>query len=193
MSLNNIELMNGLRRGRWWEDETISAFSTEKENPAARITTNTTELTQDYTATARFPEEFLGFVYQMKHSWAIGSQVEFHIHWLQNNNVTPNWMIEWRTILQGAAASGWTAVANTGNHYAYPGGTILQKTEFALIPPAPGVSSFIDVKLYRDSANFSGLFGGADPYPGNAAMKQGDLHFQKDSIGSITEEGKWGG
>ena len=193
MSLNHIELMNGFRRGRWWEDETISAISTEKLNPGARIALNTTELTQDYAATARFANEFLGFTYQMKHTWAIGSQVWFHIHWFQNANNTPNWMIEYRTILQGAAASGWTAVANIGNHYTYTAGTILQKTEFALITPAVGMSSFIDIKLYRDSANASGLFGGADPYAGDAAMKQADIHFQKDSIGSITEEGKWGG
>ncbi len=128
----------------------------------------------------------------MKHAWAVSSLVDFHIHWFQNANNTPNWMIEHRTILQGAAASGWTAVANIGNHYPYTAGTILQKTEFASIAPAAGLSSFLDVKLYRDSTNVSGLFGGADPYAGAAALKQADIHFLKDSIGSLKEEGKWG-
>ncbi len=184
--------MNGFRRGRWLEDETISAISTEKLNPGARITLDLVELTQDYEDDARFNNEFLGFVYQMKHAWAVSSLVDFHIHWFQNANNTPNWMIEHRTILQGAAASGWTAVANIGNHYPYTAGTILQKTEFASIAPAAGLSSFLDVKLYRDSTNVSGLFGGADPYAGAAALKQADIHFLKDSIGSLKEEGKWG-
>jgi len=180
-----------LKRGRWWDDETIAAFSTEKENPAARIVTNTTELTQDYAANARFPTEFLGFVYQMKHSWAIGAQVDFHIHWFQNANNTPNWMIEYRTILQGAVPSGWTQAIWTNNVFTYVAGTILQMTEFALITPAVGLSSFLDVKLYRDSANASALFGGADPFVGAAPLKQADMHFQKNSVGSVTENAKW--
>ena len=197
MELSPILLSNVMRRHRWWEDEVKDAVSSVRLNPGARLVLNTAELTLDYNANARYTgtginEEFLGFTYQMKHRWAQDSEVEFHIHWFQNANNTPNWLIAWRTIANGFVASAWTLAIWTANVFAYTAGNMMQYTEFAGVTPTIGLSGFFEVKLWRDTANVSGLFGGADPYAGAASLKEGALHYQIDSLGSWQEGAKWG-
>jgi hypothetical protein len=187
-----------MRRHRWWEDEVKDAVSSVRLNPGARLVVNTAELTLDFNANARYNgtginEEFLGFTYQMKHRWAQSSEVEFHLHWFQNANNTPNWLIKWRTIANGFVASAWTSAIWTSNEFVYTAGNMLQYTEFAGVTPVVGLSGFFEVKLWRDTTNVSGLFPGADPYAGAASLKEADLHYQVDSLGSWSEGAKWGG
>jgi hypothetical protein len=49
------------------------------------------------------------------------------------------------------------------------------------------ISCFFDSKIYRDTANASTLFAGADAYTGNWLLKEYDLHYKKDSLGSAEE------
>ena len=73
-----------------------------------------------------------------------------------------------------------------------PSGTTSDSDAVLGNTPAIGISGFFEVKVYRDSANASALFAGADPYTVAAQLKEADVHYQKDSLGSWSELNKWG-
>ena len=183
------------KRGQWWRDELYPAISSARQNPAARIVIDVVEGGQGYAANARYPNEYIIFTCQVNHDHRSGSEVDPHIHWIQNQNATPNWLMEYRMYDNGAVAPAWpgTLLPWTTNAFVWGAGNLLQITEFADIPNTPtGVSWFMDVRLYRDSTNVSTLFAGADPYAGVALLKQWDLHISIDQPGSWAEYAKWG-
>jgi len=45
---------------------------------------------------------------QINHDWNLGTNIEPHIHWFQNSNNTPNWLMQYRWQKQGKdKTSGW--------------------------------------------------------------------------------------
>jgi hypothetical protein len=55
------------------------------------------------------------------------------------------------------------------------------------IPEGTTLSDIIQFRIYRDTANASGLFSGADAYSGYASILFFDVHYQIDSLGSTDE------
>ena len=120
----------------------------------------------------------------MKHHY------RFHAHTkgIQNQDEVPNWLMEYRIIQNGGVVSPtFIAAICSEQIFTYTSGTILQICEFPLITGVNDLSFSIDVKIYRDTVNTSGLFSGADPYTGTASLKFFDIHYMRDTSGSREE------
>lgn len=124
---------------------------------------------------------------QVNHDWKAGSDVEPHIHWFQNQNAIPNWLIQYRWQREcQAKTTSWTSLEWQSNVCSYVSGTINQITSFgAITPPANyGVSDILQFRVIRDCDNDSGLFTGADAYTGDAEATSFDVHIEVDTLGS---------
>lgn len=158
-----------------------------------RIDYNYDELSLDYTTTARYPNEFAGSVKQMPHERANNTNIRPHIHWIQNQNVMPNILIEYRAYNNGQEVPAvWVqkALTSADNLFTYTSGDIQQITEFDLpasVGESLGLSGTFEAKIYRDSQNTSGLFAGADAYTGSLSLKYYDIHYVVDMSGSREE------
>lgn len=174
-----------------WDDDKYQAFGQRLTVVAGRIDYNFVDVGVDFQVNARYPQEPLCFACQFPHRREAGSDFHVHLHWAQAEANVPNWLLQYRMYDNGEAVPGvWTLAAYNNNIFAYPGaGTILQIAEFPIIDGSglTGVSAFLDAKIYRDSTNASGLFAGADPYTARVLLKEMDIHFVADMLGSRTE------
>jgi hypothetical protein len=158
--------------------------------PGGRVNYDHTELTLVFAANARYPEEPVGAVIQAMHSRKIDSDIYPHIHWMQTSDAIPNILIAHRMYDSGEIPPTWTLKALTRTVFPFTGSGMQQITPFDLAEGngvGLGLSFTIDVKIYRDSLNTSGLFAGADAYPGTWSAKYYDIHFEKDMNGSREE------
>lgn len=177
-----------------WDEVSQSFVGANIFTVAGRVDYNFTELTLDFAGNARYPEEPVGIVIQALHARKAGSDIRPHIHWIQTSANQPNILIAYRFYNNGEAVpSSWTLKALTAsdNKFTYPGsGNIQQITEFNLAAgtfASMGLSFTFECKIYRDSANTSGLFSGIDTYSGVWSAKYYDIHYEKDMIGSREE------
>jgi hypothetical protein len=137
------------------------------------------------------PEDYAIVNLQLPHDWKIGSNVLINLHWWQNENKNPNWVIEYRwQKLNSTKITSWTNVTLFGNQHIYPGsGVFHQKSTFTAITPPSGanMSDIIQIRLIRDTANSRSQYAGADTYTGNAESISLDLHYESDALGSKQE------
>lgn len=84
--------------------------------------------------------------------------------WYNNNDEVP---------------SVWTTLSADDFKFEYTSGSILQIVDFPMIDSShiTGVSSIMDIKLYRDD----------DVVTGDVLLKEFDIHYQIDSNGSDQE------
>lgn len=153
------------------------------------VSSNNTENTLDYTAAA-VTTDYAYINYQVSHQWKAGSGIYPHIHWEQNQNATPNWLIQYRWQANGQAkTTAWTNYKCTTNAYTYVSGTLNQVSYGAVVTPPAGysLSDIIQFRIIRDTANTSTLFAGADAYTGVASITGADIHLERDTVGSKTE------
>jgi hypothetical protein len=174
--------------GNVWIDYKAPFFGRKIDIVSGHLDYNKTELGVDFDDSSRYNDnDMIGIIMQMNHDWKTGSVTKPHAHWFQNQDEQPNMLIKWRAYNNGDAIPSWTLSKCSDCIFTYPGsGTMLQIVEFPDmdLSAIDSVSGFIDIKLFRDTANTSGLFTGADPYVGNALMKEFDLHVQIDQNGS---------
>lgn len=189
-----ITSTNNIQGGGVYDDMRFPFFGRRLDTSAGRIDYNPTELGVDFADNARYNDnDMIAIIAQCSHDKLFGSDMEPHIHWIQSSADIPNMMIRYRWYNNGEAPPAWTNIKYSGNVFTYTAGTILQLMEFPMVSPPSGesVSSFVDIKIYRDAGNTSGLFAGADPLVGNTLMKEFDFHYQRDALGSQTEYGKF--
>ena len=174
-----------------WDETTNSFVGSNIFTVAGRVDYNFTELTLDFNTNARYPEEPVAIVTQLGHAREADSDIRPHVHWMQNSDNNPNILIQYRMYNNGAVPPAWILKALTASDNFFPyvaGGQ--QVTQFNL-PDGHGVglglSFTVDMKIYRDSANTSGLFAGADTYAGVWSAKYYDIHYQIDMNGSRDE------
>lgn len=172
-----------------WDDMLAQAFAANIDNASGRIDYDYVNLGVNFQSNARYPNEPMGVPFQMSHRAKMtDNEFRIHIHWLQSQADTPNFMIEYRTYTNGSSPGAYVQAAWNSNAFSYTSGTILQVTEFVAIPIASCPSScMLDVIMYRDSNNSSGLFVGADPVGSNVTVKWLDTHYQIDTMGSRQE------
>jgi len=171
-----------------WDDLRFPLTGQRLTVSAGRLDYNFTELTVDFSATARYPNEPVCMVAQMPHAKRFGSAVSPHLHWIQTSEDVPNWLMAYRWYNNGAAVpSTFTLAAASYEAFTYTSGDMMQITEFPMIKPPSqeNVSSILDIRLYNDSGNASTLFDDAAAVIGEA--KEFDLHYEIDSVGSGTE------
>jgi hypothetical protein len=166
---------------------------TRTKTVGTRVTLDDTENTLNFTSSAALTD-YVFINFQMPHRWKVGTTLYPHIHWEQNANNVPNWLIQYRWQINGSAkTTAWTNYkCNTSNAFTYVSGVLNQISYGGgLTPPVgAGLSDIIEIRLIRDTSNTSTVFTGSDPYSGTASVTTVDIHYQIDTLGSRTEYSK---
>lgn len=194
-------LQNGTIRyhgnARPWRDELGDILQIQKQG--AGITANVTECTVDFDYNAAYhatptSADMLYKNVQLNHDKDLSVMVYPHIHWFQAKNYAPNFMYGYRwQINAGAKTTAWTLIKANNLAFSYVSGTIHQICYSAgiAVPVGSNLSDILQIRIYRDTGNVSGLFAGACPYNtgGNASaqLMSFDTHFMIDSHGSDEE------
>ena len=123
---------------------------------------------------------------QMPHKWLLESALHSHIHYIQDEAEQPTFKMDYRIIQNGGAPPGTFTTISTadGNKgvYSYTSGSLSQIATFPAIDMTgvDGVSAILDIIVYRDD----------DDVTGDVLVKEFDIHYQIDSLGSRTEFAK---
>ena len=128
-------------------------------------------------------DEIAYIIAQMPHSMKLGTNLYPHVHWVQDEAELPVWKLAYRWYENSGDPTGeFTVLTATAHKFTYSSGSILQITDFPEIDGSGinSVSSFVDIKLYRDDNVVSG----------DVLLKEFDFHYQVDSFGSYTEYAK---
>lgn len=126
------------------------------------------------------PAEVAYIILQFPHDRKNGSNIRPHIHWTQTSALEPVFKMEYRWYKNSdAVPSSWTTLTCDSPVFTYTSGDMLQICSFPEIDGSgiDSVSSIIDIKLYRDDNIVSG----------DVLLKEFDIHYQKDTIGSSQE------
>lgn len=172
-----------------YRDELQSLIKEGLNNPSAQITQNFTDVTLDFSDSSDLTD-YVVINIQINHDWKIGSPIFPHLHWFQNQNARPNWLIQYRWQSNGGAKNtSWTNYVLDTDVCTYVSGTINQKSHNTGITPpvGAGLSDIVQFRLLRDTNNDSGEFSGADPYTGDAQAINFDIHIEIDTLGSRLE------
>lgn len=176
-----------------WDDLRAPATGLRLDSAATRYSFDPLNVGVQFDADARYTEEQITVIFQMPHNWKLNSEVRLHFHWIQNQNAVPNWLGSYRYYGNNQCCpSAWTTVVSNTPEFSYPGsGDLSQVNRIASFTPMNlDLSGMIEVKFWRDTGDVSTLFGAADPYTGQALLKEIDLHYQIDSTGSTSEREK---
>jgi hypothetical protein len=169
-------------------DEFGELLGKRLESPSSRIVENIAEGSLTFKNNAALAD-YVNINTQINHDWQLGSNLRPHVHWWQVSANTPNWLMEFRWQRNGEAKNTvWTRVAWAVNVFTYTAGDLNQITGFpSITPPAGyGLSDIVQQRLFRDNANASGLFAGADPEASDVDATSFDIHKDVDTVGSRT-------
>jgi hypothetical protein len=127
--------------------------------------------------------ETLYLIAQMPHGWKLGSTLYPHVHWEPTTTDTGNvyWRLEYKWTSIGETEPGsWTTlnVLDAGD------GTALKHQIVSLgtmVGTGQTLSSIISMKLSRVAND------GTDTYTGEALLKEFDIHYEMDTLGSREE------
>ena len=188
--INQLAKQNG-KAFRVWVDLFGQAMATKLDVSNGHIDFDYFDLAVGFQTNAVYDTDPLGIPFQIDHNFALGSVIRPHLHWIQKEDNVPNWMIEYRIYDNGITIpSTYTKAKWTENVFTYNnGGNFMNIVKFPEIDASSiiGVSAFCDIRLFRDTANDSGLFSGNDPYSQRALCKYLDCHIPIDSGGSRLE------
>ena len=176
-----------------WDDLRFPAIAQNLDGGNRRIDYDYIEVGANFQDNARYTKDPFVMLGQFPHSYAQGTDIHPHIHWLQNSADFPHWVMLYRWTMNGSTPGAWQGPVKIDTHvFTYAGSDIIQLSEFPAISGAAitTVSSILDIRFFRDTANASGLFVGLDQYSGNALLKEFDIHFQNDGRGSTLEYSK---
>jgi hypothetical protein len=127
---------------------------------------------------------------QLNHDRDLGTNIYPHLHWWQASATMPNWLVQYRWQIQGAAkTTAWTSIEWTANAFAYSTGTLNQITTFETIAPpsGDGHSDILQFRILRDVGNDSGKFDGDDALNASVYATMFDVHKVVDKLGSASE------
>lgn len=127
-------------------------------------------------------------VFQTEHTYREGTVLIPHIHWRATTNNAGNvyWQLEYVWNKTGDVQAGFTTINLTT---AVSGAALtLQLSDFAAIAYAGAdIFSMIKCKLSRLGGHVNDTYNGDD-----VLLEEFDLHFQKDALGSVLDNSKWG-
>lgn len=173
-----------------WDDLNGSALTLQVQGVGLSL--NATESTLEFTTAANL-SDYAFANYQNRHRWKAGSVVNPHIHWEQANNNIPNFLIRYRWQRNlNSKTTAWTDYKCTTPVATYVSGTFNQICHGAGITPPAGynISDVLELRVFRDNANNSGVFTGSDQYTGTVGVTFVDIHIEEDTLGSRTEYAK---
>jgi len=118
---------------------------------------------------------------QFPHAMRKGTIIDPHVHWKQTQSGSPVFKLDYKWFDIGAQVpANFTTYSMATRAFAFTSGSMHQinyNTTGISGSPITGVSSVMLMKLYRDD----------NAYAGDAVTYQFDIHFLKDSGGSINE------
>lgn len=128
------------------------------------------------------PEEKIYIIAQLPHSYRLGTELRPHIHYVQDEASVPTFKMDYRWYANGTdPTESFTTIATSATDivFDYTSGSIMQILSFPpLINDAiDSVSSILDIILYREDNVVSG----------DVLVKEFDIHFQSDTLGSEFE------
>jgi hypothetical protein len=182
---------------RPWRDELSDAVMLQQQGPG--VSRNATEGTVDFVYNATYNATFssadaLYLNIQLNHDKDLTASIYPHIHWIQEKNYTPNFLIEYRWQKNGGAkTTAWTKLVCTTLAFTYVSGSLNQISYSSAIsvPVGTAISDIVQFRIFRDTGNASGSFAGDCPYNtgGNAtaSLTAFDVHFMINSLGSTDE------
>ena len=183
----------GMYADTYFDDLQYQMVGQKMESPSSHIVYHSATDTINFYKTCDWNDDWITMVIQMSHRWKVGSVIYPHLHWVQQAAAMPNLIIGWRWNVNGAAWNGTYAyIKHSANVYDWSSGNLNQITKFGSITPpsGAGLSDLLFIRIYRDVANESTEFTGAE----NDANVQDDvfacsfdIHFEIDSAGSDTE------
>ena len=185
-----------LARPRWDDLSSPIVAGARLDTSSGRLDYDFFNGAVNFNSNARYPEEPVVIPLQLPHSALLGSGAVLrpHIHWYQEQSSVPNFLLAYKIIPLGSAVtketdySGHTFLTIDNHLYNYTSGILYQLSEFPEIDiSSVGISTSIDIVLFRDSANASGEFAGADPVVTDVLVKWQDQHVQFDGQGSRQE------
>ena len=124
--------------------------------------------------------EIAYIIAQMPHEWQLESGLKPHIHYVQDEAQEPVFKIDYRWYKNGSDPTGsFTTITASTFEFTYTSGSIMQIVSFPEIDGTgiDTVSSILDIKLYRDD----------NVVTGDVLVKEFDIHYIKDSLGSRSE------
>lgn len=170
-----------------WDDKEMPMTGQRISAPGSKVVESTNNLVA---FTTNCPlTDYVGMNIQMSHSKKLDSIIYPHLHWNQDSTKLPNWIVEYRWVHGGLAIpTTWSYSTRRQQVYPLTAG-ISQITDFVALNPTTneGLSSILQVKLKRDSANASAKFASTDPYGASAFAMSFDIHYERDSMGSDDE------
>jgi len=182
--------------GTAWDDLSGALAGARLDRASGRLDIDWFNGGVNFNANARYPEEPVIIPVQAKHSMIIGSGAvaRFHFHWLQKQAAIPNMLLGVKLTNYGFPTTFETDWSNydfyipSTNIYNYVSGCLAQITRFPEIDISNlTLSGSIDIVIFRDTTNVSGLFAGSDPIAGDVTIKYNDAHVKFDMIGSRGE------
>lgn len=172
-----------------WRDELQELIGKKIYDAKGSVTYDIDNATINFEERADY-EDYVIMNVQLNHDWDEVTPLKPHIHWEQNQNATPNWLLAYRWQVNGQAKTmDWTVAQYTSNAFTYSSGTMIQISSFGDIPVPDGVgtSSIIQLKLMRDNGNSRESFSQKDTYDGDASGLSLDIHIKINTLGSRTE------
>lgn len=167
-----------------WDDMSAPLVLQPIKNQNSAIQYDYEELELLIGRNATYEEDWISYVKQLPHGYAQGKNLNPHLHAIFTSNNLPHMLLAWRWYNNGEAPSAWSYSSYTELLFPYENG----KMNILLFPDFEKenakISSNVDVRIMRDVDNDSGLFQGADPYPGDIRLKFFDIHVPSDADGS---------
>jgi hypothetical protein len=127
--------------------------------------------------------QVIAIIAQMPHSWKLGSTIYPHIHWMPitTNTGSVLWHIEYKWTNVFATESGtWTTLDILS-----PADGIAFKHQLSSFGGISGegkyLSSILTIKISRIGGD------GTDTYTADALLKEFDIHYEMDTLGSRQE------
>lgn len=117
---------------------------------------------------------------QFGHDRTFDSSISPHIHYIQTTPNPPTFILQYRWYENGDVVPNFTTVEASTGIFTFSGSPILQIMEFPDIAGTGhnGVSSVMDIIVYRKTG---------DGVSGNVLVKEFDIHYMLDSVGSRSE------
>ena len=159
-------------------DDVVQPLVTAKQGQVDKPAWNATEGGFDFPQND--PTHILYLNVQMPHQRKADSAIRPHVHWHQAANQNPVFKMDYRwTDLASEVAGAWQTYTMGHLVFPYTSGTMHQILEGAepLDGTGKGISSMLQVKLYRDD----------NVYTGTLVATSFDIHVEIDSFGSNTE------
>lgn len=184
-----------------WDDLSASLIASRLDTASGRLDYDYFNAGVNFNSNARYPEEPVIIPVQCKHGMVIGADVDGnpatfrpHFHWLQQQAARPNMLLGYKKTNYGTETTfetdftNYTLLTPVADAFTYVSGTLAQITSFPVIDVSDlTISASMDFVLFRDTANASGLFAGADPVATDVTVKYSDSHVRFDERGSEQE------